>query len=129
MVVWKEIQHKDDDAGAGIDAISIVSLQGCGLLKFFHVLSMKSHVRLLEYILRMWNPKQQYFEVGAHILTVEVEYIYFLIRLSRQGEHISLMGPRGGDVMTQKMIDHHCFLGTQMYGKNIPIKEVMDFPL
>ena len=62
---------------------------------------MKSHVRLLEYILRMQNPKQQYFEVGADVVTVEAEDICFLIGLSRRGEHISLTGPRGGDIMTQ----------------------------
>ena len=56
---------------------------------------MKSHVRLLEYILRMQNPEQQYFEVGDHILIVEVEDIYFLTELSRRGDYISLMGPQG----------------------------------
>ena len=120
MVVSKEIQHEDDDVRATEDVASIAYLRDCGLLNFFHVSSIKSHVRLLEYILRMWNPEKQYFEVGAHILTVEVEYIYFLIGLSRKSEHISLTGPRGGDVMTQELIDHHCFPGTQVYGKNIP---------
>ena len=90
---------------------------------------MKSHVRLLEYILRMWNPEQQYLEVGAHILTVEVEESYFLTDLSRQGEHISLTGPRGGDITIQELIDRHYFPSTQMFGKNIPIKEVRDLPL
>ena len=42
---------------------------------------MVSHERLLEHILRMWNPEQQYFEAGAHILIVEVEDIYFLTSL------------------------------------------------
>ena len=101
MVVWKEIQHEDDDARSGADVVSIATLQCCGILKFFHVSSMKSHVRLLEYILRMWNLEQQYFELGAHILTVEVEDIYFLTRLSRRGEKISLTSPQGPDVTTQ----------------------------
>ena len=75
MVTWKERQHNYDDARVVRDVASIASLWGCGLLKFFHAPSMISHVRLLEYILRMWNPKQQHFEVGPHILTVEVEAI------------------------------------------------------
>ena len=58
MVVWKERQHEDDDFRAGADVGSIDSLRGHGLLKFFHVLSMRSHVRLLEYILTMWNPQK-----------------------------------------------------------------------
>ena len=90
---------------------------------------MKSHVRLLEYILRMWNPEQQYFEVGAHILTMDIEDIYFLMGLSKGGGIISLTGPWGGDVMTQELIYFHCFPGTHMSRKKIPIKEVMDFPL
>ena len=76
----------------------------------------------------MWNPEQQYFEVGTHVLTVEVEDIYFLTGLSRRGEHISLIGPRGGEVTTQDLINRHYFLSTQMFGKKIPIKEVMDLP-
>ena len=57
MVVWKEIQHEDDDARARVDSSSIVALRGYGILNFFYVLSMKSNVRLVEYILRMWNPE------------------------------------------------------------------------
>ena len=56
----------------------IAALQDCGLLKFFQTPSMVSHERLLEHILQMWNPEQQHFEVGAHILIVEVEDIYYL---------------------------------------------------
>ena len=77
----------------------------------------------------MWNPEQQHFEVGAHILIVEVEDIYFLIGLSRQGAPISLIGSRGGDITTQELIDHHCIPGTRTSGKKIPIKAVMDGPL
>ena len=120
MVVWKERQHEDDDVRARAYVGSIVALQGCGLLKLFHVPSMRSHVRLLEYILRMWNPKKQYFEVGAHVLTVEVEDIYFLIGLSKRGEHISLTGPRGRVVTTQELIDRHIFRALRCLGKRSP---------
>ena len=85
-------------------------------------------MRLLEYILRMWNPEEQYFKVWDHILTVEVQYIYFLTELSRCGDPISLTIPRGGHMTTQELIDRHCFPDTQMSGEKIPIKEVMDFP-
>ena len=64
---------------------------------------MVSHERLLEHILQMWNPEQQYFEVGAHILTVEVEDIYFLTSLSRRGAPISLIGSRGRDITTREL--------------------------
>ena len=64
MVTWKERQHDYDNSRATRDAGCIVSLRGCGLLNFFRAPNMVSHARLLEYILRMWNPEQQHFEVG-----------------------------------------------------------------
>ena len=78
MVIWKEQQHDDDDAFAERNAGCIAALRDFGLLKFFHTPSMVSHECLLEHILHMWNPEQQYFKVGAHVLTIEVEDIYFL---------------------------------------------------
>ena len=84
MVVLRELQHDDDDSLATRNAGYIVALRDCGLLKLFHADSMISHACLLEYILWMWNREQQHFEVGPHILTVEVEDIYFLTGLSRQ---------------------------------------------
>ena len=69
------------------------------------------------------------FEVGAHILTVEVEDIYFLTGLSRRGAPISLTGSRGGDITTQELIDRQCILGTRTSGNKIPIKAVMDGPI
>ena len=59
-----------------------------------------SQVILLEYLLKMWNSKKQYFEVGDHILTMEVEDIYFLMRLSQWGVPISLTSPRGSEITT-----------------------------
>ena len=73
----------------------------------------------------MWNPKKQYFEVGAHILTIEVEDIYFLTGLSRGGAPISLTGSRGGDITTQELTNHHYIPGTRTLGKKIPIKVLM----
>ena len=77
----------------------------------------------------MWNLEQQHFEVGAHILTVEVEDVYFLTGLLRRGAPILLTGSQGGDITTQELIDHHCILGMKTSGNKIPIKAVMDGPL
>ena len=62
-------------------------------------------------------------------MTVEVEDIYFLTGLSRRGAPNSLTSSRGGDITTQELIVHHCFPGTKMSGKKIPIKVVRDLPL
>ena len=64
--------------------------------------------------------------MGAHVLTIEVEDIYFLTGLSRKGAHISFTGSQGGDVTTQELINHHCVPGTRMSGKNMSIKVVVD---
>ena len=82
MVIWKERKHDEDDSTAARDAGCLGSLWGCVLLKFFQTPIMISHSRLLEYILQMWNPEQQYFKVGPHVLNIEVEDIYFLTRFS-----------------------------------------------
>ena len=129
MVIWKERQHDNDNTLAKKNAGCIAALRDCELLKFFHTPSMVSHERLLEYILWMWNPQQQYFEVGAHILMVEVEDIYFLTSLSIRGAPISLTGSRGGKITAQELIDRHCIPGTRTWGKKIPIKAVVDGPL
>ena len=114
MVIWKERKHDLGNATSIGDAGCVGSLQGCGLLKLFLTPSMISHPRLLEYILQMWNPKQQYFEVGIHFLTIEVEDIYFLMGLSRRGAPISLTSSRGGTVTTQEMINRHYQPSTKM---------------
>ena len=90
---------------------------------------MVSHEKLLEHILQMWNPEQQYFEVGAQILTIRVEDIYFLTGLLRWGAPISLTGSRGGDITTQELINRHCIPKTRTSGKKISIKAVVDGPL
>ena len=100
MVIWKERQHDNDDTFAERNVGFIAALRDCRLLKFFQTPSMVSHERFLEHILRMWNPKKQHFKVGAHILIVEVEDIYFLTSLLRWGSPILLTSSRGGDITT-----------------------------
>ena len=126
MVIWKERMHDNEDVVVERNAGCIAPLWDCGLLKFFQNPSMVSHEQLLEHILQMWNPEQQYLEVGAHILIVEVEDIYFLTGLSRRGTPISLTGSRGGDITTRELIDRHCALGTGTPRKKNPIKAVTD---
>ena len=120
MVILKERQHNNNDTFDERNAGCIAVLRDYGILKFFHTPNMVSHEKLLENILRMWNREQQYFKVGAHILTVEVEDIYFLIGLSRWGSPISLTGSHGGDITTQKLIDRHCIPGTGHWGRKFP---------
>ena len=129
VIIWKERTHHNEDAFAERNVGCIAALRNCGLQKFFRTPRMVSRERLLEHILQMWNPEQQYFEVGAHILTVEVEDIYFLTGLSIWGAPISLTGSCGGDITTRELIDHHCAPGTRTQGKKIPIRVLKNGPL
>ena len=129
MAILKERQHDNDDSFTKRNAGCIATLRDYRILKLLRTPSMVSHEQFLEHILRMWNPEQQYFKVGAHNLTVEVEDIYFLTGLSRQGAPISLTGSREGDITTQELIDRHCIPGTRTSQNKIPIKAVRDGPL
>jgi hypothetical protein len=60
-------------------------LQQCGLLKLFKIQGMRAQLRLLEYLVHMWDVNEQAFYVGAHFLTIDIEDIYFLIDLSHCG--------------------------------------------
>ena len=51
-------------------------------------------MRLLEYLVHMWDVNEQTFHVGAHTLTIDIKDIYFLIGLSRYGSHVTLTSSR-----------------------------------
>jgi hypothetical protein len=96
VLEWREQEHEEDNANAENHPPTIASLRYCGLLKYFCISGMRAQVRLLEFLICMWDPDQQVFNVGAHTLSIEIDDIYFLIGLSRCGYYVSLTGSRGG---------------------------------
>ena len=80
----KEREHELDGICGSNNHGIVNALRECELFKIFQVPSMRDQIRLLEYILMMWNHEKQHFEVRAHILTAEVEKIYFLVWLSKR---------------------------------------------
>ena len=90
---------------------------------------MKPHVWLLEYIINMWDPDQEHFVVGVHILSIEIEDIYFLTGLSMRGSPVVLSGARGGEGSLDDIIDQHCSLGIDSQLRNIKLKSLVDLPL
>ena len=92
IVIWKEREHEVLYHQAINDPAIVEVLRKCGLLKYFRVPHMKAHIRLLEYIIGMWDPDQDNFLVGVNILPIEVEYIYFLTGLSMRGSQAILFG-------------------------------------
>jgi hypothetical protein len=95
MLEWREREHEEDDAIVRNDSGTIAALRDCGLLKFFRILGMRSQLRLLEYLVHMWDVDQQLFHVGVHTLTLDIKDIYFLTGLSWRGYHATLTGGRG----------------------------------
>jgi hypothetical protein len=105
VLEWCKREHEEDNAIAKNHPPTIVALRDCGLLKYFHILGMRAQVRLLEYLVCMWDPDQQVFYVGVHTLSLYIEDIYFLTRLSRRGYYVSLTSSRGGGL---PMSDYYC---------------------
>jgi hypothetical protein len=107
MLEWREHEHEDDESMALNDPRTLDVLQQCGLLKFFKVQGMRAQQILLEYLVHMWDTKQQVFHVGVHVLSLDIEYIYFLTGLSHHGACVSLIGGRGGVLPISEYICRH----------------------
>jgi hypothetical protein len=60
VLEWREREHEEDDAIAGNNPGTIAALRDCGLLKFFRIPGMRAQVRLLEYLVHMWDPTNKY---------------------------------------------------------------------
>jgi hypothetical protein len=92
MLEWRECEHEEDDIMYLNDMGIVNALRQCGVLKFFKVQGMRAQQRLLEYLVHMWDSKQQVVHVGVHVLSLDIEDIYFLIGLSRCGARVTLTG-------------------------------------
>ena len=121
MVIQKEFEHEMDDSKETNDPMTIRALRECGILKYFRVSGMRPHVCLMDHLIRMWNPNQQHFQVGTHILTIDVKDIYLLTILSSRGSPVVVIDPRGGEILIGDLIDEYCVVGTRSQGEEIPI--------
>ena len=129
MVIWKEREHEVLGFQAVNDLATIEALQNYGILKYFRVPGMKAYVRLLEYMIDMWDLEQQHFVVGIQTLPIEIEDIYFLTGLSRRGRPVVLSEARGGETSLDDLIDQYCALGTKYQSRKLSIQSIVDRPL
>jgi hypothetical protein len=65
---------------------------------------MRAQLRLLEYLVHMWDVDHQVFHVGAYIFSLDIEDIYFLTRLSHHGACVTLTGGIGGGIPMREYI-------------------------
>ena len=129
MLEWKEWEHKTNNQEALNDRATMVSLQNCGLLKFFTCPGLRAQPLLLQRMVGMWDPDSQCFMVGDQALDIEVDDIYFLTGLSCRGESV-YFGSRGG---SGESIDSYVsdlrVEGTHKQGGKLPIQNITDIPL
>jgi hypothetical protein len=85
---------------------------------------MRAQLRLLEYLVHMWDVNEQTFHVGAHTLTIHIEDIYFLTGLSRHVSQVTLTGSRGGGEPMNHYISEHCVSSTQKHSGKVAIRDV-----
>jgi hypothetical protein len=55
---------------------------------------MKKEILLLEHIISLWDVAEQGFWIGTHLLTIELEDVYFLTGLSKRGVPIAFSKER-----------------------------------
>lgn len=90
---------------------------------------MRAQLGLLEHLIGLWDLNERFFCVGENLLTLEIDDIYFLMGLSRRGDHVSLVRKRTRGVSTKALIQSHCIVEVKKSGRNITIVDVTDFPL
>jgi hypothetical protein len=129
VLEWREREHEEDDAIARNNLGTVAALRDCGLLKFFRILGMRAQVRLLEYLVHMWDVDQQVFHVGVHTLSLDIEDVYFLTGLSWRGYHASLTGSRGGGLPMSEYCRQYCVPEVERSKGKVAIWGVQDLTL
>ena len=129
VLEWHEREHEEDNSISENHPPTIATLRNCGLLKYFRILGMRAQVRLLEYLVHMWDPDQQVFHVGVHTFSLDIDDIYFLTGLSRCGYHASLTGSRGGGLPMSEYCHLQCFPEAKRSKIKVAIWGVQDLTL
>jgi hypothetical protein len=129
MLEWREREHEEDDAISGNDPGTVGALRDYGLLKLFRILGMRAQLKLLEYLVHMWDVDQQLFHVGVHTLTLDIEDINFLTGLSRRGYHATLTGGRGYGLPMSEYCHQYCVPEAERSKGKVSVWGVQDLTL
>jgi hypothetical protein len=73
---------------------------------------MRDQLRLLEYLVHMWDVNEQAYHMGSHTVTIDIENTYFSTGLSRCGSWVTLTGSKGGSEPMDYYVRYHCVSGT-----------------
>ena len=90
---------------------------------------MWAKVCLLKHLIGYWDHDLGDFDLQGEILDVALEYIYFIMGLSRQGTPINLKVTTRGDdpVSVQDYVNTYCMPGSQKRGSCVPIVHISNF--
>ena len=58
MLEWNEREHEEDDSITENDLRTVATLRECGVLNYFRIPGMRAQLRLLEYLVHMWDVDQ-----------------------------------------------------------------------
>lgn len=130
VITWCEREHEEEEMVSLHDSGTVTALRNCGLLKFFHISSIRQKINLLQYFLDAWDPTNQVFQIRGKSIPMTIEDIYVLTGLSGRGVPLSLLGSAHGGESVRDYIRRYCREGSQPSrdGK-ISIRDVTDQPL
>ena len=109
VLEWREREHGDVEVVLRGDLMAQQALRACGLYKCCCLGSLRVKPRLLQMLLDYWDPNSESFQIDRMSLTIEVEDIYFITRLSRQGEVVNLRSrkPKGGLTIDEYIVVYY----------------------
>ena len=87
-----------------------IEVEECRLYKFWCLGGLRAKPRLLQMLVDYWDLDLESFQIDGMSLTIEVEDIYFITRISRWGEVVNLWsrGP-GGGLTIDEYIAMYCY--------------------
>jgi len=69
----------------------------------------------------MWDVGQKVLCVGAHIIEIYIEDMYFLTRFSHRGARVTLTGSRGGGEPMSHYVNAHCVPSAERHSGKVSI--------
>ena len=121
MLEWKEWENELNDQVALNDNATIDALCNYGLLKFFMCPGLRAQPFLLQRMVAMWDFNSQLFMVGDQVLEMDIDDIYFLMGLSRQGQPVSFGAWGGSGELVDSYVNYLCTPRTHKQGGKFPI--------
>ena len=81
----REHEHGDVEEAVRVDRMAQQALRSCELYKFWCLGGLRAKPRLLQMLVDYWDLDSESFQIDGMSLTIEVEDIYFITRLSSWG--------------------------------------------